>query len=217
MPLVSSLDGTQTYGWLDGLAQFSPVPPSITTPPYSEDQFPLHLKKPRSEAFEDAMVAIARSLRHPPTPLNTAFFARTNVDRLHAAIEARILDGMGLRIDRQSNWELLLVMRQVYLETAANWPDDVDQEVTRLNTLVLQICVDAVSRNITRYLTYRSKIALPVPLPNPAEMLTVPPYQTGTPAPVRDLNATYEVGMQEFARTLPPMTTTPPREINLAT
>ena len=209
MPLVSSLEGTQTFGWGDGLAAFPVQQPVITMPPYTELEFPLYLK-PRSEAFEDVIEAVVRSLRQPSTPLNTAFLSRANVDTLHAAVQARIAESMGLSIDRQSDWELLLLMRRVYLETASNWPEDVREEVARLNGLVLQLAVDSVSRNITKYMTYRSSLPLPAPMPNPADMLTGTPYPTGTPAPLPDLNKDYEQGVQAFRSTAPPLTSAPP-------
>lgn len=192
MPLASSQDGSRTYGWTGGMASFPSQPPTLTVPPYTELEFPLYLK-PTSEAFQDVVVAVVRSLRQPSTPLNTAFFSRQNVDAVQAAIQAKIAETMGLSIDRQSDWELLLIMRRVYLETANNWPEDLDAEVERLDALVLQISADAVSRNITRYMVYRSRLPMPVPMNNPADMLTAQPYETGTPVPLSDLNAEYEM------------------------
>ena len=51
-------------------------------------------------------------------------------------------------------------------------------------------------------MTYQSKLPMPVPLPDPAERLSMPPFETGVPAPVRNLNEEYERGIQGF--TLPP-------------
>ena len=209
MPLVSSLDGTQTFGLLQGSAMYPSIAPTLTSPPYTEQEFPLYLK-PRSEAFEDVIAAVLKSLRQPPTPLNTAFFSKGNVDALQEAIVARIAEGLGLRIDRQSDWELLLIMRRMYMESATNWPDNLEEEVTRLNSMVFQLSAEAVSRNVTRYMTYRSKLAMPVHMPNPADMLTMPPYATGTPAPLVDLNAEYERRVAGTA------STAPPRELSLS-
>ena len=208
MPLVTSLDGTQTFGWTDGAAMFSTQPPTITMPPFTELEFPLYLK-PKSEAYADVAQAVVRSLRQPSTPLNSAFFSRANVDALHQAIQARISESMGLGIDRQSDWELLLVMRRTYLETANNWPDDVPAEVARLNSMALQEAVAAVARNITRYMTFRANLAQPVPLPSPAEQLTAQPYLTGSPAPLPDLNAEYELGLRGVMATRQPQTRAP--------
>lgn len=213
MPLVTNLDGTQTFG-LDALALFPKDSPTLTTPPFTEVEFPLYLK-PRSDKYEDVYPAVVRSLRQPPTPLNGAFFSKPNLDALQDTLALRIREGLGLDISRQSDWEMLLLMRRVYMEAATNWPDDVAEEVARLNTLTLTLATEAVKANITKYLTYRSQATGPVALPSPADMLTAPPYETGTPAPLPDLNAEYELGHGQAMSTRPPAevwATTPPRE-----
>lgn len=203
MPLVTSVDGTQTFGWGNGEALFPSTPPLITMPPYMELEFPLYLK-PKSQAFEDVIAAILKSLRQPSTPLNAAFFSKANVDLLQTAIIARVVDALGVVIDRQSDWELLLIMRRVYLETANNWPDDVGQEVVRLNNLVFTIATESISRNIVTQTTYRLGLAQTMPLLDPAESLVLPPYLTSEPALLRDVNDTYEARRAEFMRTLTP-------------
>lgn len=208
MPLVSSLEGRQTYGFSHMSAEFPAAPPVITMPPYTELEFPLYLK-PKSEAFEDVIAAIRKSLRQPDTPLNSMFFSKENVDALQTAIASRMEEALGVRLDRQSDWELLLIMRRVYLETASNWPDDVAREATRLNGLVMQISTEAISRNVTRYMTYRNKLPQPLPLPNPADELEGTAYPSGPPVPLPDLNAEYEVGVRSFRSTPLPTTRQP--------
>ena len=210
MPLVTTLDGTQTFGWSFGGAQFSTQEPTLTTPPYTELEFPLYLK-PARETYSDVISAVFRSLRQPVTPLNSDFFSRQNVDALQSALSQGIRETMGLAIDRQSDWEMLLLMRRVYMGTANNWPDDVGEEVRRLNSLVLQEAGSAVSRNISQYLAYRSDVPMPVEVPDPAESLTTTPFpvETGTPAPLRNLNADFEEGLRAFNLTRPPATFAP--------
>jgi hypothetical protein len=202
MPLVSSLDGTQTFG-LEARAMFPADPPVHTMLPYTELEFPLYLT-PTLHTFPHVIDAIMKSLRQPTTPLNSAFFAQSNVDALQSALHARIAEGMGLGIDRQSDWEMLLLMRRVYLESANNWPDKVQEEVWRLNDLVLQLALDAVARKIAQHLTYASDIAPVHPFGSPAEELTSEPYVTGTPAPLLNVNAEYEAAWQAAMATRPP-------------
>jgi hypothetical protein len=210
MPLVTTLDGTQTFGWSFGAAQFSTLEPTLTTPPYTELEFPLYLK-PARVTYPDVIAAVFRSLRQPPTPLNTAFFGKQNVDALQAALRDGIVGTMGLLIERQSDWEMLLLMRRVYLETANNWPDNVDEEVQRLNSMVLLEAGAAVSRNISQYMAYRSTLPMPVEVPDPAESLTTTPFpmDTGTPTPMRNLNAEYEEGVRAFDLSRPSTTLAP--------
>ena len=225
--LVTTTEGQQTFGFSHYSAPFPSFPPVITMPPYTEIDFPLYLK-PASQKFEDVVAAVVKSLRQPDTPLNTAFFSRQNVDLLQGAIRERMRASLGVVLDRQSDWELLLIMRRVYLESASNWPDDLAAEVDRLNSLVMQISVDAISRNVTSYMTYRNKLEQPVPLPNPADALTMTPYPSGPPVPLPDLNAEYELGMRAFKSTLGPLKietatpypfeaqTIPPSDLNAA-
>ena len=208
MGLASTLDGTQTMG-MDAAAMFPSTPPTLTTPPYSALEFPLYLK-PKSEAFEDVIDAVVRSLRQPPTPLNQAFFSRTNVDALQAALQTRIIETMGMSLGRQSDWEMMLVMRQLYMDGATNWPDSVDEEVARLNTQVVQVAARAVSGNVTRYMSYRTSVVMPAAFPYPADQVTNPAYETGTPAPLPDFNFGFDRQRSEVVTGMP---TPVPREL----
>lgn len=208
MPLVTTLDGTQTFGWDRRPAMFPSAAPTLTTPPYTQLEFPLYMR-PQSTVYGDVIQAVFKSLRQPPTPLNVAFFSKVNVDRTQEAISDRVAESMGLSIERQSDFELLLIMRRVYMESANNWPDDVPQEVGRLNSMVLVEAVDAVSRNVTRFMSYMTSFPQVLAMADPAELVTSRPLEAGTPAPLRDLNADYERGVQGFMVTRPPRLFTP--------
>lgn len=206
MPLVTNLDGSQTFG-MDARALFPKGAPMLTAPPYTEIEFPLYLK-PKRDTYEAVYPAVVRSLRQPPTPLNAAFFSKPNVDELQAALAQRVRDGLSLDISRQSDWEMLLLMRRVYMEAATNWPDDVAEEVARLNAMVLALAADAVKHNITKYLTYRVKLEEQAAMPQPADMLTAPPFMTGTPAPLVNLNDAPTRAPRPIL-----WSTTPPRQV----
>lgn len=202
--LVTTLEGRQTFGFSHAAAMFPSPPPVITMPPFTEIEFPLYLK-PTSERFEDVVAAVMKSLRQPDTPLNTTFFSKANVDALQLAIRERISSSLGVLLDRQSDWELMLIMRRLYMETASNWPEDVGEEVSRLNSMVIQLSVDAISKNVTAYMTYRNKLADALPLPNPADSMTMTPYPSGPPVQLPDLNAEYELGVRAFRSTAGPL------------
>ena len=220
MVLASTLDGTQTLG-MDATALFPSTPPTNITPPYSSQDFPLYLK-PTSEAYADVVAAVVRSLRQPSTPLNVAFFSKANVDALQEALRARIAETMGLTLDRQSDWEMLLIMRQVYMDGASNWPDSVEEEVSRLDGQVLQVASRAVSGNVMRYMSYRSHVDMPAPMLRPAEMVTSPAYETGTPAPLPNFNFGFDRQREQEMSNMPVSSkdatpalfpTMPPREM----
>lgn len=181
--LSSSLDGSVTYG-TNPLAMFPAGQPTLTSPPYSTQAFPLYMK-PKSELYDDVAMAVIRSVGQPATPLNTAFFSKDNVTALQMALIDRIRQSLGLVLDRQSDWEMMLMMRQVYLDSADNWPTDVNAEVSRLNSMVLQLAAQAVSTNVTQYMAYSTDVNVPIAALTPAESLTMAPLDTGTPASVQ--------------------------------
>ena len=176
----SSLDGTASYG-SNPQALFPATGPTITSPPYSTQAFPLYMK-PKSELYDDVALAVIRSVGQPATPLNTAFFSKDNVTSLQMALIDRIRQALGLVLGRQSDWEMMLMMRQVYLDSADNWPTDVAGEVNRLNAMVLQLAAQAVSTNLTQYMAYSTDVNMPIAALTPPESLTMPPFETGTPA-----------------------------------
>lgn len=158
-------------------AMFPAQPPPAMTPTPFPDAFPL-ADLPVRRA--DAAQATLKSLGQPPTPLNAAFFSRANVDALQDAIRARVADVLGLAIDRQSDTELLFLMRRTYLETANNWPADVPAEIARLNGRVLQEAVDAIAKNVLQFTTYAASrwARQPVAMATPADLAgsTLAPY-----------------------------------------
>jgi hypothetical protein len=214
--LSSSLDGTVSYG-SNPQAMFPAGQPTLTSPPYSTQAFPLYMK-PKSELYDDVALAVIRSVGQPATPLNSAFFSKDNVTTLQLALIDRIRQALGLVLGRQSDWEMMLMMRQVYLDSADNWPTDVTGEVNRLNAMVLQLAAQAVSTNVTQYMAYSTDVNAPIAALTPSEALTMPPFETGTPAVV-NLGAQFEQQRaQEIAAlgTLGPkdeaLNTFPPRE-----
>jgi hypothetical protein len=207
MPLATSLDGTRTFGWGGGAARFEVRTASELASgepvAYADLEFPLDLK-PRSTAYADVIQAVVASLRQVPTPLNARFFSRGNVDLVQDALRQRVSAAMGVDIERQSDWDLLLLMRQTYLKSADNWPEDVVAETDRLNGMVLQEATAVASRNIELRTAYVSTYSFPEAMGTPADALTQPPYAVGTPVPLPDLNRSYREGLGGFLATAPP-------------
>lgn len=214
MPLGTAVDGTATYGLTEGVAAYDPDQPVPTPPAYDEVSFPL---PPTAQSYEDISVAVLRSLGEAPSPLNQLFFSRRNLDMLQRGLVKRVLEKLHTRISRQSDRDMLLLMRRVYLETAANplpshpspsRPSSshpsllcplmsaskptprakVLAQVSRLNELVAQKAEEMVSRNIIRYVLYRKSLTQPKVLPHPAEAVRMPRWVLGSPTPPRNLN-----------------------------
>ena len=135
--------------------------------PFNNFEVPFSLTS-RTESpsqFEDAVEAVRRSLNQPRTPLFDAFFATINLDVIQNRLRATILKSSGYAIDRQSDMDLLVLMRRVYAGNGNVGTASVAQEVSRLNDLVLYIAVPMVASSVVGYLGYlRDASRIPEPL-----------------------------------------------------
>lgn len=112
---------------------------------------------------EDPSTSLVRSTHLQPTETARAFFSKANIDRVQRALQKTIKKHMGATIDRQSDEQLLIVMRYVYMQQGANY--GCDAEVDRLNALVLKEIVPQVAAGLSQYVGYlRDASTLPVPL-----------------------------------------------------
>ena len=75
-----------------------------------------------------------------------AFAGTHNVEYLHAHIIRGVYEGTGgeVRIGRQSDLELLSIMRSVYASEARHLPGDVSGQVARLNKSVLNYAIPQI-------------------------------------------------------------------------
>ena len=58
------------------------------------------------------------------------------------------------KIGRQSEDELIIVMRSIYLQHGKNVDTNIDTQINILNELVLDYCVDNVYSNLLQHLQY---------------------------------------------------------------
>jgi hypothetical protein len=112
--------------------------------------------------------------RHSDTPLNTLFFGQGNIDTIQGQIQSTVQQMIGATIDRQSDSDLLMVMRSYYLQYAQNNPDRIAQELAELNTRVVNFCANRIAVEVEAYRYYRKDIMdFPEPIANP---MTVKKY-----------------------------------------
>jgi hypothetical protein len=116
--------------------------------------------------------------RHSDTPLNKLFFSQGNIDTLQGQIQSTVQQMIGATIDRQSDSDLLMVMRSYYLQYAQNEPDRLAQELSDLNNRVVNFCANRISVEVEAYRYYRKDIMdFPAPIANP---MNVKQYGTRT-------------------------------------
>lgn len=100
-------------------------------------------------------------------PVNRLFFSPLNLHALQQGLRYGVYKRTGLVIAEQSEQELLVVMRSVYLQHAVHADADVRGQVRALNALVLDYCVDAVSKEVRGYREYAKTVdTTPQPMPH---------------------------------------------------
>jgi len=122
-----------------------------------------------------------KSLRHvqDPTDVSDLFFSELNVNTLHEAVRYLVYKFSDCKyvIRRQSDEELQIIMRGIYLEHGKNIPVRVVEQVRDLNALVLDFAVPRILNEISSWETYQSQ-ALRNPIPQLQRPTNVSVYGT---------------------------------------
>jgi hypothetical protein len=104
---------------------------------------------------------------HTNTPLNTMFFSRENIKALQQGIRFLVAKRSNNQfvIGNQSETELQVIMRAIYLNDAQHKPYAIIEQVKELNKLVLDYCVPRILEEVRMYNHYKSDVSqLPMPL-----------------------------------------------------
>lgn len=104
---------------------------------------------------------------HTKTPLNDLFFSKKNIDALQLGIRNLVADRTNNEfiIGNQSEVELQIIMRAIYLSHAKHLPYDIIGQVRTLNAKVLDYCVPRILEEIRMYNYYKNDVSkLPMPL-----------------------------------------------------
>jgi hypothetical protein len=116
-------------------------------------------------------VAERIQFRHSDTPLNNLFFSEGNIDSLQLKIQAAVQNMVGGSIDRQSDSDLILIMRSYYLQYARNEPNNLAAELADLNDRVVAFASNRISVEVEAYRYYRKDIMdFPAPIANPVDV-----------------------------------------------
>lgn len=93
--------------------------------------------------------------------LSDVYFSPQNIKALQEGIRYQIFLKSNKQhvIDNQSETDLKIVMRSVYIEYAKNLPYDILGQVRELNAHVLDFCVNRILEEINMYLHYRTDIS----------------------------------------------------------
>jgi hypothetical protein len=110
---------------------------------------------------------------HCPTPLNTTFFSKSNIDYIQQAIQDQVflMSGNKHRIDRQNDDDVKLIMRSYYMMFGRNNPNTVESDLADLNARVIGFSSARIFSELDFYLFYRQDIAeFAPPIANPMDV-----------------------------------------------
>lgn len=107
-------------------------------------------------------------LKQCATPLNTLYFSEFNQDLLQRGIREKFKQLTGIKIDYQNSDDLLTLMRYVFINNSGDHYSNVNEQVKRMNTIVIDTAVSQVKTGVAQYLAYVKDIdttSMPLDLP----------------------------------------------------
>ena len=102
--------------------------------------------------------------------LSNAFFSQQNIQVLQNGIRSGVyqISNGQYSIGTQDCDTLKVIMRSIFLQYAANKPNDILQQVNELNKMVLEYCVQQVFSEAQSYVKYINDVStLVVPIAHP--------------------------------------------------
>jgi hypothetical protein len=105
--------------------------------------------------------------------LSKTFFSKSNLNILQNAIRKNVYDLNNGKyiLDKQSDIELEIIMRSIFLQYSENRNDNIAQQIAVLNNYVVDYSVPIVNSNLQQYLHYKKDVStLTVPLRHSVNM-----------------------------------------------
>ena len=104
------------------------------------------------------------------TPLSKAYFSQNNIQIIQNGIRAGVYKKSNSQytVAPQDCESLKIIMRSIFLQHATNQPNQISQQITELNQLVLEYCIFHVyseAQGYMKYLTDVSTLAVPLAAP----------------------------------------------------
>ena len=104
---------------------------------------------------------------HVQNDISSIYFSQVNIDVLQDAIRHNVYKASCGKhvIDRQSDNDLKIVMRSIYLDYAEHKAYNILEQVKVLNSRVIDFCVPKIMQEIGMYIYYKNDISkLPDPI-----------------------------------------------------
>ena len=106
------------------------------------------------------------------TPLSTAFFSKQNMQIIQNGIRAGVYHkSNGLyTISPQDCNSLKIIMRSVFLQNSANQSTNIAQQISQLNKVILDYCIEKVYGEAEGYMNYLRDVSTVPELLAPPKM-----------------------------------------------
>ena len=108
-----------------------------------------------------------------PSSLSLLFFSKENIDIIQKIIRYNVwkLSQEKYIIDRQSDTELEIVMRSMYLQHSRNLNCKLNEQIKKLNQLVIDWCAPRILIQVQQYIGYIHDVEnLPMPIDRPTNI-----------------------------------------------
>ena len=105
--------------------------------------------------------------------LNQLFFSRKNMDNIQDLIRYTVYtkSDKKYKIGKQSEVELEVIMRSIYLQHSPNLPNKIKEQISYLNKLVSDWCVEQIIPEVQQYIGYIKEIEyMPMPIDLPLNL-----------------------------------------------
>jgi len=99
--------------------------------------------------------------------LSEMYFSKENINIVQQGIINSVYNKSEGKysIGKQSEQELAIIMRSIYLQYSKNLNFNIQEQILDLNTRVIRWCVDEIITNIKQYVDYRKNVStMPMPL-----------------------------------------------------
>ena len=93
-------------------------------------------------------------------PLSLKYFGKNNINKIQNLIISEVKTS-DYTIGRQSEIQLQIIMRSIYLSNSKNLMTNIDSQINELNKMVVDYSVEVILSNIKKYLGYRKDISSP--------------------------------------------------------
>jgi hypothetical protein len=126
----------------------------------------------KNETMQNFQVEALYGIQETST-LNQLFFSKKNMEIIQNMIRYNVYEKSEKKfvIDRQSDIELEIIMRSIYLQHSPNLPDKIKQQIEYLNNLVNDWCVEQIIPEVQQYIGYIKEIEfMPMPIDLPLNL-----------------------------------------------